>query len=110
MKENEDLLKIRKSRDFSKITTEQALEMINEKLTAGYHGVKHLFSSNDLKKTGLLTKLEYSIESLNIHGLIIKYLIIYCREAFRCVLNQLCGYLSNETWNKIVQRYFFHQS
>ena len=30
--------------------------MIDEKLSIGYHGVKHLFSSNDTKKDGRLSK------------------------------------------------------
>ena len=30
--------------------------MIDEKLMTGYHGVKHLFSSNDVNKLGRLTK------------------------------------------------------
>jgi hypothetical protein len=30
--------------------------MIDEKLSTGYHGVKHLFSSNDVNKHGRLTK------------------------------------------------------
>jgi len=34
------------------------MDMIDEKLTTGYHGVKHLFSSNDLSKSGRLTKLK----------------------------------------------------
>jgi hypothetical protein len=38
--------------------------MIDEKLTTGYHGVKHLFSSNDLSKSGRLTKYFFSQISL----------------------------------------------
>lgn len=58
------------------------MELINEKLTTGYHGVRHLFKANDLNETGHLS-----------------------RESFRCILNQLCGYISTDTWqHKIIPK------
>jgi hypothetical protein len=32
------------------------MEIIDEKLTTGFHGIKHLFISNDPLKTGKVTK------------------------------------------------------
>lgn len=32
--------------------------MVNEKLNTGYHGVKHLFTSNDFNKVGRLTRFK----------------------------------------------------
>jgi hypothetical protein len=47
--------------------------MIDEKLTTGYHGVKHLFSSNDLSKSGRLTKY-FFFSNLNNFGMIFLFL------------------------------------
>ncbi|CAF0707697.1 unnamed protein product [Brachionus calyciflorus] len=63
------------------------LDLINEKLNTGYHGVKHMFISNDINKTGRLTK-----------------------ESFKWVINQLCGCLSNDTWNKIVHKFKLNEN
>ena len=32
------------------------MELINEKLSTGYHGVNHLFKSNDIQKNGRISK------------------------------------------------------
>ncbi len=61
-------------------TSDELLAMINDKLTTGYYGVKHLFSTNAVD--GRLSK-----------------------ESFKCVLSQLCGYINSETWRKISNRF-----
>lgn len=51
--------------------------MIDEKLTTGYHGVKHLFSSNDLSKSGRLTKYFFSQSHSNLNILILKTIFYF---------------------------------
>jgi Ca2+-binding EF-hand superfamily protein len=60
--------------------SDELFTMIDEKLTTGYYGVKHLFNTNEVE--GRLSK-----------------------ESFKCVLSQLCGYINNETWQKISSKF-----
>ena len=55
--------------------------MIDDKLTTGYYGVRHLFLTNN-DKEGRLS-----------------------RESFKCILSQLCGYINSDTWQKIVSKF-----
>jgi hypothetical protein len=49
-------IKFKKFGDLSQCNIDQIMEIINEKLTTGLNGVKHLFKSNDLSETGRLNK------------------------------------------------------
>lgn len=46
----------RRRADSLLVNSEQVMELIDEKLTTGYHGVRHLFRANDPGQTGQLSK------------------------------------------------------
>lgn len=46
----------KKNGDVAQTNCDQIMSMVDEKLTTGYHGIKHLFNSNDPLKSGRVTK------------------------------------------------------
>jgi hypothetical protein len=97
-------IKFKKFGDLSQCNIDQIMEIINEKLTTGLNGVKHLFKSNDLSETGRLNKYLFLFIMLMIVNVKTQWKILSSRESFKAVLNQLCGYISGEAWNKIVNK------
>ena len=68
--------------------------MIERKLQTGIHGVRHLFRANDPNRAGKLTRYAKVTKAK------FDVCIDFCREGFRRVLGQLCGYVNNEEFEK----------